>query len=168
MADLVMAASVPLVPARIVDRRMLYLQAGQLWATSEPSVITTIVGSCIAVCLWDARLRIGGMNHYMLPFQTPKQLASPRFGTVAWEGLLTRVMQLGSHRRDLRAGIFGGACVMETFRNRADHVGTRNVELADQLLAQSGIAVVQREVAGQRGRKLIFETDTGHVTVRAL
>ncbi len=151
-----------------VDRRKIYLQAGQLTAVSEPSVLITIVGSCVAICLWDARLRIGGMNHYMLPYQAKGQAAAPRFGNIAWERLLERLTRLGSHRRDLRAGIFGGACVMDTFRCHGAHIGKRNSDLAEELVTQAGIAIVQRDVEGRRGRKITFETDSGHVTVRSL
>ena len=132
------------------------------------TVVKTLLGSCVAICLWDARLGIGGMNHYMLPFPTAKQTGSPRFGTVAWTQLLDRIAALGAHRYDLRAGIFGGACIMDAFRFDADHVGTRNVELAEQQLRDAGIAVLQREVGGRRGRKLTFETRTGHITVKEL
>jgi chemotaxis protein CheD len=150
------------------ERRTIYLQAGQLTAASDSEVIVTILGSCVAICLWDTRLRLGGMNHYMLPFPTTKQNVSPRFGTVAWTQLLHRVSDLGAQRPNLRAGIFGGACIMDAFRDDADHVGVRNVGLAEEQLRDAGIAVVQREVGGRRGRKLTFDTRTGHITVREL
>jgi chemotaxis protein CheD len=150
------------------ERRTLYLQAGQLVAIAQPAVITTILGSCVAVCLWDERLAIGGMNHFMLPFVTAKQNASPRFGTVAWETLLAELTSLGAQPRNLRAGVFGGACVMEAFRASADHVGARNVELAESQIAAAGITIVESAVGGTRGRKLIFETDRGRMTVKEL
>ena len=150
-------------------RRTIYLQAGQLVVSREPSVITTILGSCVAICVWDPTLRAGGMNHYMLPFATARQTATARFGTVAWTNLLAEMAALGSRRHDLRAGIFGGACVMDAFRgDPAEHIGSRNVQLAESQLAEAGIEVVQRETGGRRGRKLVFETDSGHVTVREL
>lgn len=155
-------------PKIVAPRRAVYLQAGQLAVAAQPSVITTILGSCVAICLWDPVLRVGGMNHYMLPFLTARQSATPRFGTVAWQSLMAEIRSLGVHPRNLRAGIFGGACVMEAFRDDAGHIGTRNVELAEQQLAEAGIPVLQREVGGRRGRKLIFETDSGQVTVREL
>jgi chemotaxis protein CheD len=149
------------------ERRRLYLQAGQLVVSPEPSVIMTILGSCVAICVWDVRLRIGGMNHYMLPFQAATEAATTRFGTVAWKRLLERLTSFGSRRRDLRAGIFGGACVMETFRG-GDHIGKRNADLAETLVTESGVAIVQRDIEGSQGRKVTFETDTGHVTIRRL
>jgi chemotaxis protein CheD len=149
-------------------RRIIYVQAGQLVAVSQPAVISTILGSCVAICLWDERMAIGGMNHFMLPFQINRADASPRFGTVAWQMLLGEMAALGAQRSSLRAGIFGGACVMDAFRATPDHVGARNVELAEQQIAESGIALVQREVGGSSGRKLVFETDLGRMIVKEL
>jgi chemotaxis protein CheD len=151
-----------------VARRPVYLQAGQLIAVAEPAVISTILGSCVAICLWDERRSIGGMNHYMLPFLSARQAASPRFGVVAFEMLLDQLSGLGAELRDLRAGVFGGACVMDAFRSDPGHIGNRNIELAEQQLQAAAIPIVHRDVGGRRGRKLIFETDTGHVTVKEL
>lgn len=153
---------------RAVERKRIYLQAGQLDVAAQPSVLITIVGSCVAICLWDARLRIGGMNHYMLPFQAAGQTAGPRFGNVAWQQLLDRMTRLGCQPRDLRAGIFGGACVVATLREHGDHIGRKNAELAHTLVTNSGITIVQRDLEGQQGRKIEFETDSGHVTIRRL
>ena len=150
------------------SRRTIYLQAGQLTAVRDSAVIVTILGSCVAICLWDPQLGIGGMNHYMLPFPTAKATASPRFGTLAWQQLMDKLTALGVQRRNLRAGIFGGACVMAAFRSELDHIGARNVELAERQLSEAGIVIVQREVGGRRGRKLTFETGTGHITVKEL
>jgi chemotaxis protein CheD len=151
-----------------VERKALYLQPGRLVVSPDPAVITTILGSCVAICLWDERLRAGGMNHYMLPFETAPQSDSPRFGTIAWKELLGGMLGLGARRESLRAAIFGGACVMATFRVDGEHVGMRNVRLADMLLADERILVVHRDVAGRRGRKVVYETDSGHFTVHTL
>jgi chemotaxis protein CheD len=165
-----MTAIVPLVqsPATPNGARTVYLQAGQLTAVADPTIIVTILGSCVAICVWDIRLGVGGMNHYMLPFPTAKQNSSPRFGTVAWRQLLDKLAAFGVQKQNLRAGIFGGACIMEAFREDLDHIGARNVELAEKQLGEAGVMIVQREVGGRRGRKLTFETATGHITVKEL
>lgn len=154
--------------ADAVERKPLYLQPGRLVVSREPVVITTILGSCVAICLWDARLRAGGMNHYMLPFETSPRSDSPRFGTIAWKDLLGGMIELGARRENLRAAVFGGACVMETFRMDGEHVGAKNVRLADELLTNERIRVVHRDVAGRRGRKVVYETDSGRFSVHTL
>ena len=156
-------------PPAARTKRQIYVQPGQLAAVAEPSVLITILGSCVAICLWDAQQRLGGMNHFMLPFAPSAQTGTPRFGTVAWTTLLAKMTALGAHPRDLRAGIFGGACVMEAFRGTpGGDIGARNVEIAESQLAAAGITIVQRETGGKHGRKVTFETATGHVTVREL
>jgi chemotaxis protein CheD len=154
--------------ADAVERIPLYLQPGRLIVSSEPALITTILGSCVAICLWDDRLHVGGMNHYMLPFESPSRSGSPRFGTVAWKDLLGGMIELGARRENLHAAVFGGAVVMEILRMDGEHVGERNVRLADALLAAERIRVVHRDVAGRRGRKVLYETDSGRFSVRTL
>ncbi len=143
----------------------VYLQPGQWVATAEPTTVTTILGSCVAVCLWDPRLRIGGMNHYMLPFETGRASGSARFGDVAIHQLVSKLVALGSRPEALQAALVGGACVMEVFRRDGDHIGARNVALAERILPTHGIRVTRRELGGNRGRKLIFETETGGISV---
>lgn len=151
-----------------VERKRVYLQPGRVVVALEPTVITTILGSCVAICLWDDRLHCGGMNHYMLPFETSPKSGSARFGTEAWSQLLGGMIQLGARREHLRAAVFGGACVTETFRMNPEHVGARNAQLAASLLSSERIHVVHRDVGGRLGRKLLYETDSGRFSTRML
>ena len=149
-------------------RSKIYLHPGQLFASAERSAVSTILGSCVAVCLWDPILKIGGINHYLLPLWTGEGTASPRFGNVAVQDLLNRLLELGSQKRRLQAKLFGGACVIEAFRERENHLGTKNVQAAEELLGKEGIPLVGHDVGGCRGRKLIFHTDNGTAWVRQL
>jgi hypothetical protein len=71
-----------------VARTKVYLHPGQVFAAAYPTTVTTILGSCVSLCLWDPTLRIGGINHFLLPFWIGDDAASPRFGTVAIESLI--------------------------------------------------------------------------------
>jgi len=143
-----------------------YLHPGQIFVTAEPTAVMTILGSCVAVCLWDGQLKVGGMNHYLLPHWVNEGEASPRFGNVAIQRLIERLAALGSHAAHLQAKVFGGACVLEAFRTR--HLGTKNVEVARRFLQEASIPVVHEDVGGQRGRKLIFHVDDGATSVKLL
>jgi len=146
-----------------------YLPPGQLMACWEPARISTILGSCVAVCLWDPTLGVGGMNHFLLPRGTAAtKVTAPRFGTLAVPRLIEEVLAFGGHPHHLRAKVFGGACVLEAFRGRANHLGTQNVEAALESLRKEGIPVVAEDVGGDRGRKLIFSTCDGNAWVRRL
>jgi chemotaxis protein CheD len=150
------------------SRRSVYLAPGQLFASAEPAEASTILGSCVAVCLWDARSRAGGANHFLLPDWAESGSASPRYGNVAIERLVHLMEGLGAPRRSLQAKLFGGAAVLEAFRGRVHHLGARNVELARRLLGEIGIPIVAEDVGGNRGRKVIFRTDCGLALVRLI
>jgi chemotaxis protein CheD len=149
-------------------RQKVYLHPGRLFAAIQPSVITTVLGSCVSVCLWDPLLKIGGMNHYLLPFCVGDDMASPRFGTVAIEALIEKVLALGARHNRLCGKLFGGACVIEAFREREDHIGIVNARLAENMLRRRGIPVVEQDLTGRRGRKLSFNTDDGASSVKYL
>jgi chemotaxis protein CheD len=143
-----------------------YLHPGQIFVTADPTAVMTILGSCVAVCLWDGHLKVGGMNHYLLPYWVNERDASPRFGNVAIQRLLERLVALGSQAAHLQAKVFGGACVLEAFRAR--DLGSKNVEVARRALQEAGIPVVYEDVGGQRGRKLVFHVDDGATSVKLL
>ena len=144
-------------PAPARERR--YLQPGQLIVSAEPAVITTILGSCVSVCLWEPMRGIGGMNHFMLPMSTGAASASPRFGPAAMEQLLEKMREAGARLPLVRARVFGGACMFEL--PAAAQLGRKNAEVALEFLQRRGIEIVQSDVGGTRGRKLIFQTDEG-------
>lgn len=146
-------------------RERVYLAPGRLHASTEPEQVTTILGSCVAVCVWDPDLRVGGINHFLLPEGVP---SSPRFGDSAVRLLVERVLELGARRSRLRAKIFGGACVLEAFRNDSHPLGARNVEVARERLRAEQIPVVGEDVGGDLGRKLVFDVQTGSAWVRAI
>jgi chemotaxis protein CheD len=148
-------------------RTDVYLHPGQLFVSSDPSAVTTILGSCVAICLWDPLLRQGGANHYLLPQCVGTGLSSPRFGNVAVQCLIDGILALGSQKHNLRAKVFGGACVIEAFA-QGGHLGTKNADLGLRILREEGIPVVAEDVGGRRGRKVIFHTDSGLALVRLI
>ena len=146
----------------------IYLHPGQLIAATEPTVVTTILGSCVAVCLWDLTSGIGGINHYLLPTGLKTASTGLRYGNVAIEQLLEKLWRAGVRPSNLRAKMFGGACVLDAMRGKANHLGDKNVDIAEKLLAEAGIPVVASDVGGGRGRKLIFQTHDGTALVKLL
>jgi chemotaxis protein CheD len=158
----------PLPSVRPGERRSVYLQPGQVLASAEATETTTVLGSCVAVCLWDRRLRTGGANHFLLPYLADGESASARYGNVAIERLVRDLERLGSRREHLVAKVFGGASVLEAFRDARDHLGAKNVDLARRILGAHAIPIVAEDVMGARGRKLVFHTDSGIALVRLL
>ena len=149
------------------SRRSAYVHAGRMFYSAEAHEVTTILGSCVAVCVWDSVTGVGGLNHYMLP-AAGQQQSGPRFGTYAVPHLIEAVLQLGASRSRLRAKLFGGACVLKAFQNKGGELGLRNVAVARELLAAERVPVVGEDVGGNSGRKLVFRTDDGLAMVRRL
>jgi len=139
-----------------LPRRFLY--PGQIFVTREAMAISTILGSCAAVCLWDARSRAGGMNHYLLP-DGPEGPNRLRYGNIANPSLLEELLALGCQPKDLEAKIFGGASAFSS--DPTVTVGMKNIELAERFLQEAGIRVVAKDVSGRRGRRLTFHTNDG-------
>jgi len=137
-----------------------FLQPGHLIVSSEPAAITTILGSCVAVCLWDPRTSIGGMNHFMLQIPVTGHAASPRFGDFAMQELVDRMQAAGARMQSVRAKVYGGASMFPVAAGRT-HLGAHNAELAIAFLSRAAIPIVERDLGGTRGRKLIFHTDQG-------
>ncbi|HSA03967.1 MAG TPA: chemotaxis protein CheD [Tenuifilaceae bacterium] len=139
-----------------------YLYPAALFADKEPHVVNTILGSCVAVCLYDPKTKRGGINHYMLPLWNGQGLASPKYGNIAIERLIERMIALGSSKADLQAKVFGGGEVIET--NIANfQIGDRNIKIALELLGEHKIPIVAKSLGGKLGRKIEFVTHTGEV-----
>lgn len=146
-------------------RPQIYLQPGQLAAASQPTAMVTVLGSCVAVCLYDPETHVGGANHFLLPHHVERE-RSPRFGNVAIPELVTAVVRAGASRSALVAKVFGGASVLGATQGR--RLGEENAVLALRLLEDAHIPVLDLDVGGTRGRKLVFLTDEGTVWVRQL
>lgn len=141
-----------------------FLFPGTIFADPRSYLISTILGSCVAVCLWDSVMRMGGINHYMLPLWNGEGLATPKYGNIAMERLLAKMLAMGCRPEYLTAKVFGGANLMGT-GNEVFLIGDRNVLLAYQMLEEYGIPVVASDVGGRTGRKIVLQTETGVVLV---
>lgn len=145
----------------------VYLHPGQFTVAIAPCTITTILGSCVAVCLFDPVARIGGLNHFLLP-RAPGKNSSLRFGNVAVPRLIEAMVECGAVKRRLQAKVIGGACVLDAYRDHPSHVGRQNVLAAVQALFEASIPVVMSDVEGNRGRRVMLHAHTGDLVVRVL
>ena len=139
-----------------------FLYPSTLFASKEPYMVKTILGSCVAICLWDPVTKIGGINHYMLPHWNGNDLASPKFGNIAIEKLLERMIQLGAKKEHLQAKIFGGGDLISK-GGSSMLIGERNIRVARLMLEEKGIPIIASSTGGRKGRKILFFTDTGEV-----
>ena len=144
----------------------VFLEQGSLYCTMRPTVISTLLGSCVAVCLVDRHRRAAGMNHYLLP-HTPDGEPNLRYGDVAIEQLIVRMARLGCHMADLRAKVFGGASVLPYGAAEAT-VGAKNAALAIDWMRSHSIPVQARRTGGEHGLLIRLYTATGEALVRPI
>lgn len=144
----------------------LNLAVGGIAVVTTPHLITTVLGSCVSVCLWDERTHAGAMNHYIMPAGDGTEMPHPRYGDFALLTITERMLSLGCRVHDMVAGIYGGAEIDSDLSSLS--AGRRNVEVAFTFLQQAGISILDAKVGGSLGRWICFDTRTGHVKVRDL
>jgi chemotaxis protein CheD len=149
-------------------RNRVFLLQGDIYCQRQPALVSTILGSCVSVCLWDPVAGFGGINHYVLPGSgAATEAQNARYGEVAIDLLLRKMLQLGAGDGRLQARIFGGASVFPMGPNQTT-VGARNAELAVARMQALGIPILEQETGGNMGRQLVFDTGTGKVTSRII
>lgn len=150
-----------------IEYRDHYLYPGNIFVSADPHKVTTVLGSCVSVCLWDPTRRIGGINHFMLPLWNGDGLASPKYGNIAMDKLVDRMLGMGARIINIQAKMFGGGEVLRV-TSGVLNVGERNIIYAKNRLDELKIPIVGSNVGGQTGRKLIFDTYDGSVMMKRL
>jgi len=138
---------------------------GEYFVATDDLVIMTVLGSCIAACIWDGKVRAGGMNHFMLPDGDSAD-GFGRYGSYAMELLINEMLKMGARRETMQAKVFGGAQVMAGFTTM--NVGERNTKFVLDYLATERIPVVSQDVLDIHPRKVCFFPVTGKALVKRL
>jgi chemotaxis protein CheD len=138
---------------------------GEYFVANEDIVIMTVLGSCIAACIWDDRARVGGMNHFMLP-EGDSSDTSGRYGSYAMELLINEMIKQGARRESLQAKVFGGGQVMAGFTTM--NVGERNTKFVLDYLHTERIKLVSKDVLDIYPRKVVFFPTSGKAMVKKL
>ena len=143
--------------------KRVYLYPGQIVTSGQPLMVSTILGSCVSICLWDSAARVGGINHYLLPNNPLNGQSDLRYGNTAIERLIERLLALGVKKQRIVAKVIGGASILTSLGGARMSIGDQNVEVARKFLAKHGITVSGEQTGGTRGRKLLFHTGNGCV-----
>ena len=131
---------------------------GEVKISDDPNVVlSTILGSCVAACIWDPYTRIGGMNHFLLA-QSPGQ-ADVRYGAFAMEVLINRLLRAGAQRNAFQCKLFGGA----TVSNFGYDIGRKNAQFARKFISDEGIDCIAENLEGDQPRRVRFSPTTGKV-----
>lgn len=140
--------------------RTLQVVQGEHGVSARPDeVLSTVLGSCVAACLWDGEAGLGGMNHFLLA-HAQGQGGAPRdsrYGVHAMEMLINALLRAGARRDRLRAKLFGGARIAANLRD----IGRTNADFARGFLRDEGIACVAESLGGTLARRVTFHPATG-------
>lgn len=147
------------------DRPTVYLHPGHMHVAFGQYAVKTILGSCIAVCIWDDRAQAGGVVHYLLPEGQIIEGNTGKYGSLAIPALIKAVRALAGGEGRLRAKVFGGAGVLPSMGKHLNDLGDSNARMAWKMLAADNVPVVAKDVGGTRGRRLIFNVDDGSAWV---
>jgi chemotaxis protein CheD len=155
---------------------VVFLRAGEMHCTDEPSLVITVLGSCLSVTMFSPRLHIGGICHGLLPECENKRLCGNgcldafRYVDCSIRRMIKLFDNAGAKRSELEVKCFGGA---DLFSRKIEKpglvsVGRQNIMIAERLLRNEGLKITKQDVGGLRGRKIYFYTDTGEVLLKRL
>jgi chemotaxis protein CheD len=149
------------------------LLPGEYYVTRNGELVTTVLGSCVSACVRDARLRIGGMNHFMLPLDGSQGTsawgaaasAATRYGNVAMERLINDILKLGGRREDLELKLVGGGRVLAEMTT---DIGARNIAFVREYVHDEGFKVLGEDLGDVFARKVVYFPESGRIRVRKL
>ncbi|WP_163832493.1 chemoreceptor glutamine deamidase CheD [Spartinivicinus ruber] len=146
---------------------------GQFYVSTHGEMICTVLGSCISACIRDINIKVGGMNHFMLP--SPGDLSgetsnatetnsSMRYGNWAMEYLINEILKHGGSKRNLEIKLFGGGQVLQNMTN----IGKRNIDFVKSYLSNENLQVIAEDLGDIYPRKVLYFSDSGSVKMKKL
>ena len=151
-------------PARPSWRTETVIQGEFRVSSDEDVVMSTVLGSCVSVALFDPALQIGGMNHYLLPENPSGKTGDVKYGAMAIELLINGLLKAGAARANMRAKLFGGASIVASLGD----IGARNAEFARSYMRREGFRIAAEDLGGVHARRLQFHPVTGSARVFAV
>lgn len=142
--------------------RITHVIQGEYRLNETPGeVLATILGSCVAACMCDPALGLGGMNHFLLPGTDPNARGNVKYGAHSMEQLINALLRRGAVRSRIEVQLFGGANVLRGLTR----IGDSNATFSRQYVRDEGFRLVAEDLGGNRGRRLRFDPSTGRATV---
>ncbi len=156
-----------------IERWSAKILPGEFFVTLGDEAITTVLGSCISACIRDPVVRVGGMNHFMLPEDSSAGVSSwtdgptglaTRYGSYAMESLINELMKNGARRERLEVKLFGGGKIMSS----VTEVGTKNIKFAREFLRLEGFKIAAEDLGDVYPRRVVYIPATGVVMLKRL
>jgi chemotaxis protein CheD len=157
-----------------IKNNIVHIKIGEL-AVSKDKILTTIVGSCVACCIYDEKNKVIGMAHIMLPNSNnnasndnSNNNLKAKYADTAVKNLIQELARYGADTNNLKAKIVGGASI---FANENDedmfNIGRKNVDKVKELLKQYNIKIVAEDIGGKNGRSVTFDPSTLNIRVKS-
>lgn len=146
----------------------IFLQPGEIYWGDFETRIRTLLGSCVAICLWHPKLRIGGMSHSLLPVRkipAEKPGPDPRYVSEAVEMFKEEVLKAGTRPSEYVVKIFGGGSFI---KEDIDSIGSQNIKMTRTLLDQNGFQIYNEHLGGMMGRNIILQLWNGEVWLKKI
>ena len=152
---------------------MISIHPGEFYVTTEDEIISTVLGSCIAVAMFDRVKRVGGLNHFMLPASFDESHMytsnSGKYGMHAMELLINGLLKDGANRSNLRAKVFGGGSVLRVRPgNNGKTIPQSNIDFAMTFLHTERIPVDSSDTGGVNARKILYFSQDHSVKLKRL
>lgn len=148
------------------------IHIGGYYVSREPSVVKTILGSCISVCFFESEKKIGGMNHFMLPeskdLDNIDDYNNTRYGIYAMEVTMNEILKLGGKKINITAKIFGGGNVLPGITSNVLKVADKNISFAKKFLSDESIPIISEDIGGNSPRKVFFFNTKNKIMVKKL
>ncbi len=155
---------------------VVYLKPGEMHYTDQPTLVITVLGSCLSVTMHSSRLNVGGICHVLLPSCEKQKLCKTscadkfKYVDCAVRHMVNLFERLGAERSELKVKYFGGAdmFIRNTEKPAPMSVGRQNSIIAEKIIKAEGLRVVSKDVGGPRGRKILFYSHSGEVLLKRL
>jgi chemotaxis protein CheD len=152
-----------------VKATKIYLKPGEFYAAQSPAMVSTVLGSCIAVTFFSPRTGTGGICHALLPRNPAShEVATFRYVDSSILYMVRRFDVMGIDRSEMEVKVLGGADVLDALNGAAVSVGRQNIEAAFRIIEREHLSIAVTDVGGNIGRKICFRTNTGRVLLKRL
>lgn len=138
-----------------------HLEPGYIYSSSHGDVIRTVIGSCVAVCLWDSAKRVGGVCCYLYPGGKKESERNGKYCEAAIAQLLKMMKDMGCRKEDLTAQLYGGG----TRNNKLVKDAEKRIKAGRKSLLKHKIEIISEDLGGSMGRKILFDSASGHAAV---
>lgn len=144
------------------EKKTYFLHPGYIFVSKEPYFVSTVLGSCVSVCIWDSKSGVAGMNHHIHAKPFKKSERSSQYGNLAIPHMIKMLVKMGGSKANFKAHIVGGSqsAHIDTFV-----IGKENIQIAEKILRDNFIQIITVDTGGEMGRKIVFDTETGEIAV---